>query len=127
MSETSQLMISIIRGLLEIDFSRIASKLVMLISVLSYTLRCDVLFFFFSSRRRHTRFDCDWSSDVCSSDLIWGDHRCWSEHGHDPDCPQWVQWQQVRETRSWNLHHRRPRHLKQRLRPARVEIGRAHV
>src|SRR5205085_5577960 len=23
----------------------------------------------FSSRRRHTRFDCDWSSDVCSSDL----------------------------------------------------------
>src|SRR2546430_17335233 len=32
---------------------------------------CGVLscFFFFSSRRRHTRFDCDWSSDVCSSDL----------------------------------------------------------
>src|SRR6266478_5170790 len=28
----------------------------------------DVIFFF-SSRRRHTRFDCDWSSDVCSSDL----------------------------------------------------------
>src|SRR5256886_9306962 len=27
--------------------------------------------FFFSSRRRHTRFDCDWSSDVCSSDLYW--------------------------------------------------------
>src|SRR2546430_12707635 len=26
-------------------------------------------FVFFSSRRRHTRFDCDWSSDVCSSDL----------------------------------------------------------
>src|SRR2546430_8749516 len=25
--------------------------------------------FFVSSRRRHTRFDCDWSSDVCSSDL----------------------------------------------------------
>src|SRR5205085_4045763 len=25
----------------------------------------------FSSRRRHTRFDCDWSSDVCSSDLTW--------------------------------------------------------
>src|SRR6266853_1210155 len=29
-------------------------------------------FFFFSSRRRHTRFDCDWSSDVCSSDLTRG-------------------------------------------------------
>src|SRR2546430_4917304 len=28
----------------------------------------------FSSRRRHTRFDCDWSSDVCSSDLIGRDH-----------------------------------------------------
>src|SRR5256886_16644369 len=28
-----------------------------------------MVFFFFSSRRRHTRFDCDWSSDVCSSDL----------------------------------------------------------
>src|SRR5256886_13043029 len=27
------------------------------------------VFFFFASRRRHTRFDCDWSSDVCSSDL----------------------------------------------------------
>src|SRR5260370_34820029 len=26
--------------------------------------------FFFSSRRRHTRFKCDWSSDVCSSDLV---------------------------------------------------------
>src|SRR2546430_3480857 len=32
--------------------------------------------FFFSSRRRHTRFDCDWSSDVCSSDL-----RCRSRNG----------------------------------------------
>src|SRR2546427_6459855 len=29
-----------------------------------------MLCFFFSSRRRHTRFDCDWSSDVCSSDLV---------------------------------------------------------
>src|SRR5207237_6602488 len=25
---------------------------------------------FYSTRRRHTRFKCDWSSDVCSSDLI---------------------------------------------------------
>src|SRR5256886_13611775 len=32
-------------------------------------------FFFFSSRRRHTRFDCDWSSDVCSSDLVMQRHR----------------------------------------------------
>src|SRR5260370_3942779 len=28
-----------------------------------------LIVFFFSSRRRHTRFKCDWSSDVCSSDL----------------------------------------------------------
>src|SRR2546421_7417496 len=39
------------------------------------------LLFFFSSRRRHTRSDRDWSSDVCSSDLRaspagW---RCWTE------------------------------------------------
>src|SRR6267142_3919524 len=33
-----------------------------------------MVFFFFSSRRRHTRLTCDWSSDVCSSDL----------RGHDP-------------------------------------------
>src|SRR5260370_21520655 len=31
--------------------------------------RIALFFFFFSSRRRHTRFKCDWSSDVCSSDL----------------------------------------------------------
>src|SRR5882762_2364016 len=30
---------------------------------------CDLISFFFSSRRRHTFFKCDWSSDVCSSDL----------------------------------------------------------
>src|SRR5260370_32704534 len=38
--------------------------------VLSYFLVYNsCFFFFFSSRRRHTRFKCDWSSDVCSSDL----------------------------------------------------------
>src|SRR2546426_9878228 len=30
------------------------------------------IFFFFSSRRRHTRLQGDWSSDVCSSDLTSG-------------------------------------------------------
>src|SRR5207237_6593630 len=34
-----------------------------LLSILGFSI------FFFSSRRRHTRFKCDWSSDVCSSDL----------------------------------------------------------
>src|SRR2546430_13490899 len=33
--------------------------------------------FFFSSRRRHTRFDCDWSSDVCSSDLYLEGRNLW--------------------------------------------------
>src|SRR5712664_3758596 len=35
-------------------------------------------FFFFSSRRRHTRSDRDWSSDVCSSDLVSGVTISWS-------------------------------------------------
>src|SRR5205085_9047589 len=39
---------------------------------MSIFLYCVFFFFFFSSRRRHTRFDCDWISDVCSSDL-----GCW--------------------------------------------------
>src|SRR5690242_17098168 len=33
------------------------------------------IYFFFSSRRRHTRLTCDWSSDVCSSDLHADDMR----------------------------------------------------
>src|SRR5688572_31179704 len=33
------------------------------------TLLFFISFFFFSNRRRHTSFDCDWSSDVCPSDL----------------------------------------------------------
>src|SRR3989475_405607 len=36
-------------------------------------IKVIVYLFFFSSRRRHTRFDCDWSSDVCSSDLREGE------------------------------------------------------
>src|SRR5688572_32327975 len=38
-----------------------------------------IFFFFFSSRRRHTRFDCDWSSDVCSSDLLEDSREKWVE------------------------------------------------
>src|SRR2546430_10568997 len=34
-----------------------------------FVMTDELVVFFFSSRRRHTRFDCDWSSDVCSSDL----------------------------------------------------------
>src|SRR5256886_8923226 len=44
--------------------------------------RCAMRIFFFSSRRRHTRFDCDWSSDVCSSDLgLWTHGRVVSRRG----------------------------------------------
>src|SRR5690606_39882126 len=36
--------------------------------------------FFFSSRRRHTRFSRDWSSDVCSSDLKYiYEHKNWTD------------------------------------------------
>src|SRR5215211_8247039 len=37
---------------------------------IKYGLATYICFFFFSSRRRHTRSLCDWSSDVCSSDLV---------------------------------------------------------
>src|SRR5258706_7974625 len=43
----------------------ISRLLILFISLFSF------IFFFFSSRRRHTRLVSDWSSDVCSSDL-WG-------------------------------------------------------
>src|SRR6266446_8521636 len=48
-----------------------------------------VLLFFFSSRRRHTRLQGDWSSDVCSSDLchlyISMGHNFVGHHGLEPD------------------------------------------
>src|SRR5256885_13257433 len=39
------------------------------------------IIFFFSSRRRHTRLQGDWSSDVCSSDLKAMDDRRYRELG----------------------------------------------
>src|SRR5256886_11853560 len=44
----------------------------MTLSLFLSTCCLPLFIFFFSSRRRHTRFDCDWSSDVCSSDLELG-------------------------------------------------------
>src|SRR5947207_3705526 len=55
----------------ECSLSDISSSL-----VFSYFV---LFFFFFSSRRRHTRSLCDWSSDVCSSDLEWP-LRFWLRH-----------------------------------------------
>src|SRR5690242_21635628 len=40
--------------------------------------------FFFSSRRRHTRLTCDWSSDVCSSDLYSASHDTLTSRVVDP-------------------------------------------
>src|SRR6266571_4056653 len=45
-----------------------AGSLDMLIAKGKVSLRPELWPFFFSSRRRHTRLTCDWSSDVCSSD-----------------------------------------------------------
>src|SRR6266446_7386150 len=39
------------------------------------------MFFFFSSRRRHTRLQGDWSSDVCSSDLEGSFAQAANQHG----------------------------------------------
>src|SRR5207237_4113559 len=44
-------------------------RLAMKLTALSAMRRHGCAFFFFSSRRRHTRCYPDWSSDVCSSDL----------------------------------------------------------
>src|SRR4029434_6265286 len=73
---------------------------------------CFVCVCFFSSRRRHTRFKCDWSSDVCSSDLT---HT--NTHRHTP--PQHIYIQTTRseerrvgkECRSrWSPYHYKKKH-----------------
>src|SRR5882762_7388805 len=55
----------------------------------------DDVGFFFSSRRRHTRFKCDWSSDVCSSDLVYLNSRSYARGGyaavHADGRPLWAE------------------------------------
>src|SRR5690606_35666948 len=71
-------------------------------------IRDICVFFFFSSRRRHTRFSRDWSSDVCSSDLAIQEMggpfpegvACFSTHrycGCDVDDLRWTGTAQSRE------------------------------
>src|SRR5215510_10267842 len=65
------------------------------------------IFFFFSSRRRHTRWPRDWSSDVCSSDLLdaAGSPVWWAGPGPAPVwldvareyTERWVHQQQIRD------------------------------
>src|SRR5207248_4455004 len=76
-------------------------------SILCYAV-CRLLFFFFffSSRRRHTRSYGDWSSDVCSSDLV---------GGHPHGDPGGAVDEQVRD----------PRRQYHRLGLRAIEIGRA--
>src|SRR5690242_21941247 len=50
-------------------------------------------FFFFSSRRRHTRLTCDWSSDVCSSDLSCGTSSRHAGDIHRSCSPRCFLWQ----------------------------------
>ena len=58
------------------------------------------ILFFFSSRRRHTRSLCDWSSDVCSSDLGLELHfllavlECWN---------RWFLYQQICSNLNWAI------------------------
>src|SRR5690242_1070960 len=47
----------------------VSARLAKLVKRFGGEVRLLVCVFFFSSRRRHTRLTCDWSSDVCSSDL----------------------------------------------------------
>src|SRR5690348_8621321 len=54
----------------------------------SLTRDGDLRYFFFSSRRRHTRWTGDWSSDVCSSDLGERDRRPWPDRGKVRDNPR---------------------------------------
>src|SRR5256885_3607077 len=51
--------------------SELSDKVNILGRIANNALDC---FFFFSSRRRHTRLQGDWSSDVCSSDLYYQDY-----------------------------------------------------
>src|SRR3712207_7777866 len=48
-----------------------------------------VTYFFFSSRRRHTRYWRDWSSDVCSSDLMVAPSSWYAAAVSNP-APDWV-------------------------------------
>src|SRR5216683_3909425 len=62
---------SAVLDLTEDDFDFLTSNKVWIATDRSLARRCveACVYFFFSSRRRHTRSDRDWSSDVCSSDL----------------------------------------------------------
>src|SRR5476649_1527696 len=68
--------------------------------------------FFFSSRRRHTRSLCDWSSDVCSSDLGSGrdgHENCAASGFADPHVPRSEERRVGKECRSrwWRYNYKK--------------------
>src|SRR2546430_8927544 len=67
--------------------------------------------FFLSSRRRHTMFDCDWSSDVCSSDL-------------DPLALEEAERVRAGRTDAHSLLARDPRHVGAQLPQLVLDLGR---
>src|SRR2546426_5301801 len=60
---------SVVSGVVAKLFVLISSRVSALFWIVDERILQSCVFFFFSSRRRHTRLQGDWSSDVCSSDL----------------------------------------------------------
>src|SRR5256886_15650247 len=81
-----------------------------------------VFYFFFSSRRRHTRFDCDWSSDVCSSDLIEELRQMGNEVLHG-----WARRQQEKKEQEYNakpgVNRKEKKNLYWHTRLGKIEIA----
>src|SRR5256885_4166159 len=55
----------------QVSNTMILTALTMIATLCTTMVALMCVVFFFSSRRRHTRLQGDWSSDVCSSDLFW--------------------------------------------------------
>src|SRR5256886_8475500 len=81
---------TVVGSLLDSEWKARAQDSVHVMCALVVVVIVLVFFFFFSSRRRHTRFDCDWSSDVCSSDLTMRKDRRW------PGRSGWAAWKRSR-------------------------------
>src|SRR5438093_9170689 len=65
------------------------------------------VFFFFSSRRRHTRLVSDWSSDVCSSDLPFRKAEDALARGDGREAEEWMRETFLRRPESFGFHYRR--------------------
>src|SRR5215813_11717618 len=58
-----------------VEEKKVGRTISVYVTLMRDNLEAQLVFFFFSSRRRHTRCGRDWSSDVCSSDLAWPEDR----------------------------------------------------